>query len=129
MLSKEKIEYFRKKLETWKKKLEKELSHIGRKNPNVPGDWEPTLPDMNIMVSDKNEKADVFEEFENRAAIEDKFEEQLISVNDALEKAEKGTYGICEICKEPIEEKRLNAFPSANSCVKHAGKQKARQSA
>ena len=118
-LSKEKIEYFKKKLIERREELEKELSLVGRKNPDVKGDWEPTQVDMNTMVSDKNELADSFEEMENRTAIEDSLEEQLTFVNQALERVEKGTYGICETCGCDIDERRLEAFCAAKNCIKH----------
>jgi DnaK suppressor protein len=35
----------------------------------------------------------------------------------ALEKLEDGTYGICEVCGEPIEEKRLLSRPVATLCI------------
>lgn len=119
MLPKEKIEYFEKKLKEEKKAIEKELPAVGRRNPDVPGDWEPTPADMNAMVSDKNELADGFEESESRAAIENTLEEQLILINAALERIKAGTYGICGECGKPIDEKRLEAYPAAKNCVKH----------
>ncbi|MBU3925936.1 hypothetical protein KJ763_02085 [Patescibacteria group bacterium] len=123
-LSKEKLEYFKKKLEDRKKELEKALTYVARKNPANPEDWETVEPDMNVMVSDKNELADIFEELENRAAIGDKLEERLNLVKDALERIEKKTYGVCETEGEMIDEKRLEVFPSAKNCIKHAKKYK-----
>ena len=44
--------------------------------------------------------------------------ETLHEVLDALQRIERGTYGICEITGEPIEAKRLNAIPWARySCA------------
>ncbi len=119
-LSKEKIEYFKKKLEEHKLEAERELANVARRNLDTPGDWETTPADMNVMPSDKNELADTFEELENRAAIEDKLEERLTFINQALERVKKGTYGICENCKEPIDEKRLEAYSAAKNCIKHS---------
>lgn len=119
-LSKEKIEYFKDKLVEEKERLEKELERIGKKNPKVPGDWELKTEDLNVNLPDPNEQADVFEEIETRNAIEDNLEERLMLVNEALVRVKKGTYGICQISKEPIEEKRLEANPAARNCVKHA---------
>ena len=39
--------------------------------------------------------------------------EILHEVLEALRRIERGTYGICEITGEPIEEKRLQAIPWA----------------
>jgi len=121
MFSKKKIEYFREKLEKEKEHLEKDLERIGRRNPNVPGDWElaPSL-DLNIDTADKSELADTFEDLETSAAIEDKIEERLTLVKQALERIKKGNYGICLVCKKPIEEKRLEINPAAKYCIKDA---------
>ncbi|MFA4890173.1 MAG: TraR/DksA C4-type zinc finger protein [Candidatus Paceibacterota bacterium] len=122
MLSKQKTEYFKGKLEKRKKDLEEALSHVGQKNPKIAGDWELTMADMNVMTADKNELADAFEQLENRAAIEDKLESQLTFINEALEKIKNGKFGICETGGEQIEEDRLEANPSAKNCIKHAKK-------
>lgn len=122
MLSKQKIEYFKEKLEKRKKDLEGALSHVGQKNPKIAGDWELTMADMNIMTADKNELADAFEQLENRAAIEDKLEGQLTLLEEALERIKKGKYGICETGGEQIEEERLEANPAAKNCIRHAKK-------
>lgn len=38
-------------------------------------------------------------------------------IDRALEKMEKGTYGLCEHCGNPIAEARLEALPFAALCV------------
>ena len=126
MLIKEKIEYFKGKLEEEKKELEEALSGVARRNPNIPGDWEVTPAEMNNSTPDRNELADVFEELENRSAIEDGLEGKLVLVTRALKKIEegkKGKYGICEDCGKDIPQKRLEVSPSARTCVDHSKKQ------
>lgn len=119
-LSKEQIKHFKEKLEKEKEELEKELNKIGRKNPDVAGDWEVTPGELNTNPADPSELADTFEELENRSAIEDSLEEKLGFVNKALNNIKKGSYGICGVCKEPIAIKRLEVNPAATECVKHA---------
>jgi len=43
--------------------------------------------------------------------------QKLQALEEALEKLEKGTYGICEECDEPIGAGRLKAMPLAKLCV------------
>ena len=43
--------------------------------------------------------------------------ETLTEVEDALEKFDAGTYGLCEICGAPIPEARLEAKPAARQCM------------
>ena len=123
-LTKEKIKHFQEKLEEEKKQLESELSRVGRKNPEVAGDWEAVPEDLNVETSDTGELAGAFEEMENRSAVENTLEERFILVSRALDAVKKETYGVCssqEGKPHPIEYKRLEANPAATECIKHAG--------
>ena len=42
------------------------------------------------------------------------------TVDAALARVEAGTYGICEVCGEPVPDGRLEARPTARTCVEHA---------
>src|SRR5688572_32565374 len=48
-------------------------------------------------------------------------EEGLARTERALEKLDDGTYGSCDVCGEPIPEKRLGAMPDAVLCMTCAG--------
>lgn len=102
-----------------KEKLESELSSIGRRNPENPDDWEALPTDAQTDSADLNDFADNIEDFETNTAILKQLETQLIDVNNALGKIEKGTYGICEVSGQPIEEDRLEANPAARTCKAH----------
>lgn len=41
---------------------------------------------------------------------------ELAQIAGALERMEKGTYGVCETCRAPIGDKRLAAVPYATQC-------------
>lgn len=116
------LEYFKNKLEEEKSRLETHLSQIGKRNPANPQDWEamPAEAGMDIRISEQSELADAFEEFENRSALQAHLEERLNDIINALERIEKGTYGACQTCREKIEEARLEANPSAPTCIKHS---------
>lgn len=43
----------------------------------------------------------------------------LRDVDSALERMDKGSYGLCEVCHEPIEEERLIADPLMRNCLDH----------
>ena len=46
-------------------------------------------------------------------------EKSLLSQLDlALKKIEDGSFGVCEICDEPIGKKRLEARPETSLCIK-----------
>ncbi len=110
-------EYFKEKLLEEKTRLEKELAGIGRINPDNPGDWEATPGDINERSADPNKLADNFEEYEARTATLKELEDQLKDVTDALEKLDRGTYGLSEISGKPIEKERLEAYPAARTTM------------
>ncbi len=43
----------------------------------------------------------------------------LTEVDAALERVSAGTYGTCEVCGGPIDPARLDARPTARTCVAH----------
>jgi len=45
--------------------------------------------------------------------------EQLLEIDEALERIKRGTYGICEGSGRVIPKKRLEAFPAARYCIEH----------
>jgi RNA polymerase-binding transcription factor DksA len=113
------IQYWKDKLENEKKLLESELATVGHVNPNNPGSWQATTTDIDVDSADENELADKMEELEENELILGQLEKQLVEVTAALERIEKGTYGICEVGGDKIEKERLEASPSARTCKKH----------
>jgi RNA polymerase-binding transcription factor DksA len=113
-----KTEHFRKKLEAEKIRLEAEMGSVGRKNPSVPNDWE-SLPSEIGTESDLADQADVVMSRESNSAILADLEARYDSVLEALKRIEKGTYGKCEVCGKKIVEARLEADPTATTCVEH----------
>lgn len=110
---------FKEALLAEKAKLESELAGIAHKNPEIAGDWEPSAPDLNNPTADPNDVADSMEIFEENAAVEVELEAQLMEVDVALNRIEVGSYGVCRICKNPIEDARLEANPAAQTCITH----------
>ena len=47
----------------------------------------------------------------------------LQAIEEALVRIEKGTYGVCRDCGEPIAPARLNAIPWTRSCISCKEKQ------
>ncbi len=97
--------------------LEAELKTLGVQNPEVKGDWvtaQQTTPE-----SDSNLVADHTEEYDENRAVLANLETEYNRVIEALHKIESGEYGICTVCENPIEPKRLTALPSANTCISH----------
>lgn len=113
------IQHLKTKLQAELSRLESELSKIAAQNPNNPLDWQATNGTVATDSADENEVADVMEEFETNTAIVSELEKQYDDVQLALEKIEKGNYGICEISGHPIEDDRLEVNPAARTCKAH----------
>lgn len=102
-----------------KARLESELSHVGYKNPEIAGDWQPAPTNLNEPTADINDTASGIEVFEENAAIEVELEARLMEVDAALVRMEANTYGVCSVCGNPIEDARLHANPAAATCIAH----------
>lgn len=103
------------KLEIEERMLIDELSGLGVYD-KINEDWEATsVPPLQNDVSDENDLADISEDFEERSSTLSILEERFKDVKDALKKIESGTYGICEVTGEQIEEDRLIANPAART--------------
>ena len=55
------------------------------------------------------------------AALTDRARAHLAEIDAATARLAAGTYGTCEVCDEPIDRGRLEARPTAATCVEHAG--------
>ena len=71
---------------------------------------EPEVGDSIDQATQSLDKEILFELSDNERKI-------LRDIESALRKMEKGTYGLCEHCKNVIEKKRIKALPSARYCI------------
>ncbi|MFA6427255.1 MAG: TraR/DksA family transcriptional regulator [Candidatus Magasanikbacteria bacterium] len=98
-----------------KTKLENELNKFTEKNPHTTEeDFDAVYPDYGDK-SDEN--AQEITDFLANKPLEMNLEKTLRDINKALESIQKGTYGTCKYCKEPIDEKRLIARPTSSACI------------
>jgi DnaK suppressor protein len=56
---------------------------------------------------------------ENMALL-NQLNEQLDEIERALAKFDNSTYGLCEVCRRPIADARLEAMPATRFCIDHA---------
>lgn len=110
---------FKQALETKLTEITAELKTLGVHNPEVKEDW-ITTPESPVEGDpDPNVEADVSEEWIERRGILSQLETEYNDIVAALAKIEAGTYGYCEVCNTPIDEKRLEAYPAARTCSEH----------
>ena len=76
-------------------------------------------PFMNEEHADASESADVVSYDVEKTIQEarlDLIQSARLEIRKALAKVRIGTYGVCEMCKKPIDLARLKAFPQATIC-------------
>ncbi len=99
--------------------LVQELNAIGIHNPKNPQDWIAVPESMDVQEADTDLIADVVEEWDERQGLVATLEKRYNDVTRALGKIETGTFGVCEISGESIEETRLEANPAARTNIAH----------
>ena len=98
-------------LETERKRLNEELEQIkaGTRPADERREGSP--------FGKREEEATETLELEKRIAMEKRIMDQLAEVEHALCKFEDGSYGLCDVCGQPIDPARLEALPQANLCL------------
>lgn len=102
-----------KKAETKEKllKLREELLQEIAENLKMEiGHLQEAIADMYDLADDERER-------QFSILLRDREREKLEQIDEALERLEEGTYGICEECGSKISEGRLNVVPFARYCV------------
>ena len=101
------LEYFKELLEERKKQIEKNILET-----NV------ELEELNnLEINDEGDFASLCTDNLIDNALNEKQLEELKEIDEALAKIENGTYGICEMCGEPIRKLRLKVKPYAKYCI------------
>lgn len=107
-LTNEAIEAARRRLDTALDTLDKELVDLGAR------------PDGSVRVLLDEGFADAAQTTSERAqllSLVDGLRQRLEDVRAALQRIERGTYGLCERCGNEIKPERLDAIPTASMCI------------
>ncbi len=65
----------------------------------------------------EDESAEEVATYDANLQLLDANQSELRDVNESMVRLEKGTYGICKYCNNPIDEQRLRARATSSSCV------------
>ena len=109
------IAYFRGRLEEMRESLRSQIQQIEQ-------DYDPESGAASEGYGVNNHPADDATDLFDRQryrAIENDLSEELRAVEQALERIENGTYGICVVSGEPIPIERLEARPAAATLVEY----------
>ncbi|NBT59123.1 conjugal transfer protein TraR [bacterium] len=77
--------------------------------------------DLTLQAEDLPDEVDLASSELNQSMslrIRDRERELVLRIEVALSKIEDGTFGLCEMCEEPIDVKRLEAQPMAEMCIR-----------
>lgn len=114
ILDQETLEQIKKELITKKDQIIAELNAISEKDGNVNDEHRAIFPDFGQK---QDENAQEIGEYTTNLATEKILESSLRDIINALDRMEKGSYGICKYCNKPIGKKRMLARPVASACV------------
>jgi RNA polymerase-binding transcription factor DksA len=115
----DKLAYFKKRLEDEQELTESELKSLGHLDPSVEGVWDATPGEIDDTATEPDELADRIEDLEGNEGQLREIETHWRNIKRALGKVEDGSFGICEVNGEMIEEHRLEVNPSARTCKAH----------
>ncbi len=109
------MEQFREQLLAERARLEEELHEIESRAARV--DESDRANELSAYDDHPADLASETFEREKDLAIGESVEHMLHKVINALEKIDRGTYGLCDACGRPIKKARLKALPFATLCL------------
>jgi len=116
----EDMQTFKDSLEAEAFALREELADRGATETES-GAWKGSSVSVAVgEEADPTDVADNIEELITNVPLVGELEKQLREVEGALKRMKDGTYGICEVCHQEIPVERLEANPSAHTCIAHA---------
>jgi DnaK suppressor protein len=104
------VEKYRKKLTEERDRLNEGMATVAEISEPVPDDRQITAANAPLISEMKDVEATVTDMKSNR----------LEKIDAALQSIDDGTYGVCTECGKQIDPRRLDAEPTATTCVEHA---------
>jgi len=114
------------------KQLKKFKAQLEDMKGKILSDVEQTLSEMTTQtgnIPDPNDRATVESDRNFELRIRDRERKLMNKVEEALDRIEDGSYGVCEGCGEEISVKRLEARPVAKYCIDCKTRQEQREKA
>jgi DnaK suppressor protein len=114
------------------KQLKKFKAQLEDMKGKILSDVEQTLSEMTTQtgnIPDPNDRATVESDRNFELRIRDRERKLMNKIEEALERIDDGSYGVCEGCGEDISIKRLEARPVAKYCIDCKTRQEQREKA
>jgi len=83
-------------------------------------------PEVTSDTGDEADQAQAAMDRDLQFELSDTERNTLDQIEGAIRKIDKGTYGVCEQCRQPVETLRIRALPFARYCIRcQAGSERA----
>ncbi len=115
-----------------KKHLSKFKKQLEGMKGNIITDVEQTLEEMTSQsgnIPDPNDRASVESDRSFELRIRGRERKLMDKVDEALDRIDDGTYGVCDGCGDDIASKRLEARPVAKFCIECKTQQEQKEKA
>ena len=109
----------RKRLEQERTRLQGIRDDLQREQEDATSDTSGELSSFDQHPGDTG--TETFE-MERNLSLRDQVEEELVEIEAAFQRLERGKYGRCQACGRPIGDERLEAMPATRFCVEDQAK-------
>ncbi len=103
----------KKKLNEFRVILKKKMDNLISEARAQMGD----LTEVKENMADMTDQASAEVDRDFLLRIKDRERKLILKIKDQMARIDDGTYGICEICGEPIGEDRLRVRPETTQCI------------
>ncbi len=114
-MKKKELEHFRKLIQGKKEELYAELGYL--ESSSMSGTSKDQAGDLSAYSFHMADQGTDTMEREMAFTLASREGRYLHHLNEALERIENGTYGVCRSCNEEISKARLEAVPHATQCI------------
>ena len=109
----------RKRLEEERTRLQGIRDDLQREQEDATSDTGGELSNFDQHPGDSG--TETFE-MEKNVSLLEQVDDELLEVEAAVQRLERGTYGSCQVCGRPIGDERLEAMPATRFCVEDQAK-------
>ena len=108
------LEKILKKLKDMREDILREIEHFDKNQRDGVREVEGEVSTYNTHPADMSSIA---QEREKAFLLASHNRQVLKQINNAIERINNGTFGVCEVCGEKIDVERLSLIPFANLCL------------
>jgi RNA polymerase-binding transcription factor DksA len=109
-----------------RKRLEEERARLQRIQDDLQREQEESTSETGGELSSLDQHpgdsgTETFE-MEKNVSLREQVDDELREIEAAFVRLDRGTYGICQACREPIGDERVEAMPATRFCIEDQAK-------